>query len=222
MKWAYSIQQKFKAALLLAVVCAIVLITNLLGRYHIGELGDSFSSVIKDRLVVESYIYLISDHLHQKKLALNTYPELAHPDVRSEIGLHNESINELLFLYDKTLLTEKEAVYLKNVKANIAALQEIELQYMQSLPDDEAQPSADLTLLNEQFALASANLFQLSQIQVEEGKTLNDKSQSIVNSSSLLTSFEMAMLICIAIILQIIVLASRPVISRKWQQSNLN
>lgn len=67
MKWAYSIQQKLKAALLLAVVCAVVLITNLLGRYHMGELGDSFSSVIKDRLVVESYIYMISDHLHQKK-----------------------------------------------------------------------------------------------------------------------------------------------------------
>ena len=222
MKWAYSIQQKLKAALLLAVVCAVVLITNLLGRYHMGELGDSFSSVIKDRLVVESYIYMISDHLHQKKLALNTYSELANPDVRSEIGLHNEFINKMLSLYDKTLLTEEEAVYLKDFKANITALQGLELHFMQSPPDEAAQHAADLTLLNEQFHLASANLFRLSQIQVKEGKTLNDKSQSIVNSSSLLTSFEMAMLICIAIILQIIVLASRPAISRKWQQSNLN
>jgi len=65
-------------------------------------------------------------------------------------------------------------------------------------------------------------LRQLSQIQINEGKALNELSQQIVQSSSILTSFEMIVLICIAVILQVLVFASRSTISRNWQNSNLN
>lgn len=221
MKWAYSIQQKFKAAVLLAIICFIVLITNFWGRHQMDELSHSFSSVFEDRLVVESYIYEISDHLYQKKLTLDKCSELADTNSRSKIGLHNEAIKDLLIYYDKTLLTKEEAVCLQDFKANFTAIKDLESKYLQN-SRDEAQHTATHTLLNEQFGLASANLRQLSHIQVKEGKMLNDQSQRIVQGSSILNSFEMVVLICIAIILQIIVLASRPAISRSWQRSNLN
>lgn len=221
MKWAYSIQQKFKAAVLLAIVCVIVLITNLSGRHHMDELSNSFSSVFKDRLLVESYIYMISDHLYQKKIAIDNCSGLVDSDFRAKIGVHNDAISRLLLFYEKTLLTKEEEVCLHDFKANIAALQELEFQYLQSL-DDEAQYTSTGALFDKHFALASANLRQLSYIQIAEGKALNDSSQRIVQSSSLLTSLEMVILICIAIILQVIVLASRPAISRTWKQSNLN
>lgn len=221
MKWAYSIQQKFKAAALLAIVCVIILITNLLGRYHMNELSDSFSSVYKDRLVAESYIFMISDHLYQKKLAFDNCSELTDSDFRVKVGSHNEAITGLLLFYEKTFLTEEEAAYLQDFRANVAALEGLELQYLQP-PTDEAQQAAIHSLFNERFDLASANLRQLSQIQVKEGKALNDQSQRIFSGSSLLTNFEMVILFCIAIILQVIVAASQPTISRVWQQSNLN
>lgn len=221
MKWAYSIQQKFKAALLLAVVCALVLITNLVNRYHIGELDNSFSSVIEDRLIVESYIYLISDHLYQKRLALERASEFINMDVQSEIIFHNDTIRELLSLYDETLLTEEEAIYLKDFKTNNATLQNLERQYLKPSADDTQQIKTRASL-DKHFGLAAANLLQLSQIQIKEGRALHDESKSIVNGSSLLTSFEMVMLVCIAIILQVIVLASRPAISGTWQEGNLN
>lgn len=221
MKWAYSIQQKFKAAILLAIVCAIILITNLMGRHHMDKLSHSFSSVYEDRLVVESYIYMISEHLYQKKLAIDNCTELSELDFQRKIGSHNAAITRLLAFYEKTFLTEEEAICLQDFKANIAALQNLEYRHLQSSAD-EVQYATTRSLFNEQFVLASANLRQLSNIQIEEGKALNDQSQRIVHGSSLLTNFEMAILLCIAIILQIIVIASRPVVSRKWQQSNLN
>ncbi len=221
MKWAYSIQQKFKAAALLAIVCILILITNLLGRRHMDKLSDTFSSVYKDRLVVESYIYMISDHLYQKKLAIDHCSELVDSDFRSKIDAHNEAISQLLLFYEKTLLTEEEAACLQDFKANVSVLQDLEVRYLQ-LPADEIRRPATHTLLNERFALASANLHQLSLIQIKEGKALNDQSQRIAKGSSLITNFEMILLIFIAIILQVIVLASRPVISRTWRQSNLN
>lgn len=221
MKWAYSIQQKFKAALLLAVVCVIILITNLMSRHHMDELSNYFSSVYQDRLVVESYIYMISDHLYQKKLAFDNCSELTGPDFRSKIDFHNEAISGLLLFYEKTVLTEEEASCLQEFKTNVAALQDLEFQQLQS-STDEVQLTTTRNLFNERFALASANLRQLSHIQIKEGKALNDQSQRIVYGSSLLTNFELVILFCIAIILQIIVKASQPVISRNWQQSNLN
>lgn len=221
MKWAYSIQQKFKAALLLAIVCAVILITNLLGRHHMDKLNNSFSSVYEDRLVAASYIYMISDHLYQKKLTLDHRSKLTNFDLRSKIDSHNDSISELLLFYEKTFLTEEEAACLKEFKTNVAALQSLEWQYFSPSVHEVPQTNTH-NLFNEYFALAVTNLHQLSHIQIKEGKALKDQSQRIFYGSYLLTNFEMVILLCIAVILQIIVIASRPIVSRKWQQGNLN
>lgn len=221
MKWAHSIKQKFKAAILLAVVCVAVLITNLLSRHQMGELSDSFSSVYEDRLVVESYIYKLSEHLYQKKLALDDYSETDCKEVTASVNSHNEAIHELLVLYEKTLLTDDEVKYLTDFKANVLDLEQFENQYL-NLPVNETESAIAYNLINTSFDQASYDLRQLSNIQIKEGKLLNDQSQRIVQGSSVITSFEMVLLICIAVALQIIVLASRPAISPIWQNGHLN
>ncbi|MBK8968902.1 MAG: MCP four helix bundle domain-containing protein [Saprospiraceae bacterium] len=221
MKWAFSIEQKFKAAALLAAVCVVILITNLLGRQHVDQLGSSFSSVYEDRLVVESYIYELSDHLYRKKLLLDNCAGQPAAQVGTRFGTHNAAIDRLLVDYAKTRLTEEESVCFRDFKANVVALQDLERQYLRAATD-EPQLVTTRSQIDAQFATASANLHRLSLIQLKEGKLLNDQSQRIVAGSSLLTSFEMAVLIGIAIILQILVLASRPVISKVTQRSSLN
>ncbi|MBR9921740.1 MAG: hypothetical protein GYB31_12950 [Bacteroidetes bacterium] len=221
MKWAYSIQQKFKAALLLALVCAIIIITNLMGRHQMDELSDSFASVYEDRLVVESYIYMLSEHLYQKKLAFEDCTNLQNNDFYSQLDIHNEAIRGLLIYYENTFLTEEEEAYFQDLKYNMAALQNLERQFIQT-PLNEADQVSVRALFNSRFALASANLRQLSNIQLKEGKALNERSQRIVSGSSLITNVEIVILFCIAVILQIIVIASKPVISGNWQKGNLN
>ena len=221
MKWAYSIQQKFKAAALLAIVFVLVLISNLSGRYQMHKLSDSFSSVYEDRLVVESYIYKLSEHLYQKKMMLDNCSAYSQADINQQIDVHNQEINQLLHSFEKTMLTEEEADCLLDFKATIAVLEDLEHEHLSLLAAD-AQHDLSTPLFNEYFALASADLRQLSQIQINEGKALNELSQQIVQSSSILTSFEMIVLICIAVILQVLVFASRSTISRNWQNSNLN
>lgn len=221
MKWAYSIEQKFKAALMLAVVCLIVLITNFMGRYQMDELGDSFSTVFKDRLVVEGYIYELSDHLYQKKLAFERCDEMDGTRLQSQTRPHTEAIQELLDDYEKTVLTVDEETYLNDFKANIAKMQSLELDYLETSNDDEKHLEVQV-LLNERFTMAAANLRQLSSIQIEEGQALNDESQRIVRGSFLITSIEMVTLICIGIFIQVIVMAGRPGIARKWQKSDWN
>ncbi|MCB0534487.1 MAG: MCP four helix bundle domain-containing protein [Lewinellaceae bacterium] len=221
MKWAFSIQQKFKAAALLAIVCVIILITNLLGRQHIDTLGSAFSSVYEDRLVVESYIYKLSNHLYQKKLMLDNCAGQSDAQRSTHFGTHDTAISDLLVDYEKTRLTEEEVVCFRDFKANVAALQNLEHQYFRNAADGP-QRAETRSQIEAQFATASSNLHQLSLIQLKEGKQLTDQSQRIVAGSSLLTSFEMAVLIAIAIILQVLVLASKPVVSRITQRSSLN
>lgn len=218
MKWAYSIQQKFKAAALLGVVCAIVLVTSLLGKHHMDKLGNSFTSVFNDRLVVESYIYMISDHLYQKKLASDNFSDIGLADYQSEVETHNLAIAELLEYYDKTFLTSEEEQHLKNFKANIVSLESVEDQYLHSEKNIEATQAQ----FDKDFDQALLNLRNLSNIQVKEGQVLADQSQRIVYGSTLLSNFEMVILFCIAFMLQAIVAASKPLVSRTWQKGRLN
>jgi hypothetical protein len=71
MKWAFTIRQKAKAALILGVVFMLILTKNWLDERNVAKLGISFASVYEDRLVVESYIYQLSDRLYQKKSLLD-------------------------------------------------------------------------------------------------------------------------------------------------------
>jgi hypothetical protein len=66
MKWIYRIQQKLPIAFLLAIILAGVFIKNMVERNSVSDLGDSFASVYEDRLLVESYIYQLSDRLYKK------------------------------------------------------------------------------------------------------------------------------------------------------------
>jgi hypothetical protein len=80
MKWAYSIEQKIKAAMGLTVIFVFLFIKNVSDKHHFNELGDSFSAVYEDRLMAESYIYELSNHLSRKKLLVddcNTKEEIA-------------------------------------------------------------------------------------------------------------------------------------------------
>ena len=67
MKWTYTINQKMKIASLLGGVMMVIIISNVLISRNATAIQKSFSSVIKDRLIVESYIYQLSEQLYEKK-----------------------------------------------------------------------------------------------------------------------------------------------------------
>ncbi|MES2555787.1 MAG: hypothetical protein V4604_06540 [Bacteroidota bacterium] len=57
MKWGFTLRNKLKMSLLLLVVFSGLLIRNIVDKQNVSELGNSFNSVYKDRLLVEGYIY---------------------------------------------------------------------------------------------------------------------------------------------------------------------
>jgi Four helix bundle sensory module for signal transduction len=219
MKWIYSIQQKAQVAFLLAIVLLGVFMKNVIDRNNVSELGDSFSSVYEDRLLVESYIYKLSDHLHQKQKLIDDCSQQGdRNDIRLKIAQHNAAIGNLIQEYEKTKLTNQESVFFDAFKKNIIEMITLEDQYLKSQNTIiTVTPTFD-----QQFYTATKNLDMLSGIQVAEGKSMADHSKRIVAGSSILTQFELAMIIVIGLIIQALIFASNSLTPKQFQKHQLN
>ena len=221
MKWAYSIQQKIKAASLLAVVCVIVLLKSFYDQYNVDKLGDSFSSVYVDRLLVESYIYKLSEHLYQKKMIVDDLTALNNTNFVMAFQSHHAAIDSIISDYEKTRFTASETICFNDLKEDLAKLKAIEMEYINQT-GGSTQFSSLLESMDRAFISASANLHLLSDIQVSEGKIMNDNSKKIVAGSSLLTNLELAILIFIGLMIQVLIMASKPILPRTQERHMMN
>lgn len=222
MKWAYRIRRKITTALLLAAIFVIMFTKNILDNNYVSQLGSSFSSVYEDRLLVESYIYELSDHLFRKKIMIDTCSSQATArHIRPLINSHNEAINRIILHYEKTKLTEAESFAFAEFKENVRNITELEAQYLGN-PDDGSEVSHASALIGTQFNQASENLRQLSRIQISEGKMLNDHSKKIIAGSSILTQFEIGIMVIIGLVILVLIFESKSVFPVNLHNQSLN
>ncbi|MCK7555393.1 MCP four helix bundle domain-containing protein [Chitinophaga sedimenti] len=101
MNWLLRVKGKrYKICAIFVMIIALVLLQNVLERRHISNLDHSVAAIYKDRLLPATYLYGISNHLHQQRLlaADATYSRAAH-DV---------AITNLIKEYELTHLTPEE------------------------------------------------------------------------------------------------------------------
>lgn len=219
MRWAFGIRRKISAALLLATIFVLVFVKSLLDRQHVSDLGSSFSSVYEDRLMVESYIYRFSDHLFRKKIMIDSADSRATVEnIRPLFRKRDSDIRAIIAAYEETKLTVEERRFFDAFKANVSGLMMLEEAFFAKMAADGAP--ADRAAIDAEFNQASANLDQLSHIQLTEGKILNDQSKKIVAGSSLLTQFEMGILIAIGLLILVLVFESTSMFTRGNQSLN--
>lgn len=217
MKWPFSLRQKTKTALLLGAVFLFIFAKNWLDQKNVSELGNSFSSVYEDRLLAESYIYKLSHHLYQKKILFDQEDE----NLTQQFKKHNAAINAIILDYEKTKLTDSEQAFFQKFKSNLAGIKSLEATYLNGKISDLEADNFKQNL-NNQYANASNNLHQLSEIQVAEGKILNDKSKQIIAGSNLLKDFEFALLMGLALIVYSLVLTTKSVLAKIPYKPSLN
>src|SRR5690349_16603131 len=132
MKWAYTIRRKISAALLLAAIFVLLFVKSMMDNNNVVKLGTSFSSVYEDRLLVEAYIYRMSDHLFRKKIMIDSAsaPEYVL-QIRPAIDRYNETIVSIIEAYEMTKLTEAETRYFKDFKNNVRELTDAEQNFFE-------------------------------------------------------------------------------------------
>jgi hypothetical protein len=220
MKWIYSIQERGKAAAILTAVIVLVSAVTLMEKSNVSELGNSFSSVYEDRLVVESYIYKFSDYLYQKKLLVDDCQSQQHAaELRAKITLHNDAILKMIANYEQTKLTVSEAKYFTDFKRNITDIIALENSMLDQASTTFEQRRSGF---DQQVDQALSNLDHLSTIQLSEGKALNENSKKIIAGSEMLTQFELVVLIIIAVIIQMLIFASNTFKAKFPQNPHMN
>ncbi len=223
MKWTYSVKQKTTTAILMASVLGLVMWNNFDQSRQFEKIVNSFSSLYEDRLIVESYIYNISELLHKKKHILENPmpPNVSEKRFKQMVLESDSTISELMALYRKTRFTSKERRLFDSLLTDFEKLTGAEQEFLTALPAAENKlifKTNVLTLIDKNLNYLSA----LSDIQVAEGKQMNKDSRSALMSNIASSQLETTFLIIIAIIIQMLIFASRSMRSLLKQKPDLN
>ncbi|UII34637.1 hypothetical protein LVD17_12545 [Fulvivirga ulvae] len=208
MKWTYQIAQKSKAAVALGIIFFIMLITNIIDKRHFSALQKAFTTVYEDRLMVENYIYKLSDLFNQKKILIEKNGELS---IRLD-----SSIQQLILKYGKTQLTADEAVYFKRLKADIQQLNMLEQEYISS-PE-----TGVISSIEQHHKSISTHLGLLSDIQLAETRRILKDSDQLIASSNFNSYLEISFLIVVGLLVQALIYTSKSLKPRFRQNSQLN
>ncbi|MEQ9437860.1 MAG: hypothetical protein RIG62_02390 [Cyclobacteriaceae bacterium] len=220
MKWTYIIAQKVKAATALGIVFVLLFATSVMDKNNFSELQHSFSSVYKDRLLVESYIYKLSNQLHQKKILMDDLNARNLAPTNEKNQVLNDSIKTLVFSFENTQLTVDEALLLNDLKEHLGQLCLLEGKYSNDgfTCEDQTLKSA----IEHQHRKLSLNLEGLSDIQLLESKHIIDNSNQIIASSNITAQLEIGVLIIIGLIVQALIFTSKSMRSTYSQNNTLN
>lgn len=214
MKWAYTIKNKTKAALLLAVVLGITITTNLLERSRFRQLERSFASIFEDRLMAESYLFHLYENLKERQDLLRAAAGGgAGPDVMKQVDAYQAEREALIAQYAQTYLTEEEETQFNSLNATLEKINRLEA-------DLARQPAGPA--LEEATAEAFSTISALSDIQTAEGAELREKSKRIIMGSVSTSHLEMTVLIIIGILIQGLIFSSKTLMGGQGQKPGLN
>lgn len=205
MKWLPRISMRAKAGVSLGVILLAVLGNNLWERNNIEELDRSVSSIYDDRLIPATHVFQLTDHMYKKRLL---WSEAEQPgraeELRAGLDTHDAAIAAVVKEFEATYLVAEESRALAGFKARWAACRELEQRWA-------AAPSADLrAAMSGEFDEAVRQLGLLSQIQQHVGKDLKQGSKSLLASSTVLSELEISLLLVVCLLLQILLVPSKP------------
>ncbi|MDP5043483.1 MAG: hypothetical protein NWQ06_00720 [Leeuwenhoekiella sp.] len=189
-----SISKRVNAILALSIVFLLVLATNRIDRKHFEVAQNSVKEVYNDRVVVQDYIFSISNALFYKRLALKDSL------VKLQRLKENENIRTLLLNFKETKLTIAEARNLDKLQANFDRLIQLESQYSQPVKDTVVLKGK----ISQTLEAMQVNLKELSEIQIRESRDLTFNAQKSLDFSELLSNLEILFLIITGIAIQFI------------------
>jgi len=181
MKDQKKANNKTKAALVLLIVMVIILISNFYRLQNSKKANENINAVYNDRLVVAHYIFQYANDLHSIK-AKALEKELNDTQKKAGIAALVQHIHAIDKLYLGTVLTQNEK---SSYGAFLASCSAVEAQ-------SQNNNWLRVTYSSDQ-ALKTLN--QLSQIQINEGKSRLENSNSIHRENTTLGELQIALLI---------------------------
>lgn len=178
---------------------------NLIERGSFRSISGTFTEVYDDRLLVESYIFQISEKLFRiQKLIDHCDINHDYSKVVEEISVEEKAILNLVAAFEATRLTEPEAVLLSDFKRIVEkdlSIKASQLLYSEASGINKEQ----VKIYDQKIARAQQDLVNLSKIQLEEGKKLVTKAKTLINRSQIWAQFELALLISLVLVIYLFI-----------------
>jgi hypothetical protein len=193
-------KRKLKAMVIISVLVLLLYGKNLLERRSFRTISNTFTEFYDDRLVVESYIFQISEKLFQiQKLIDHCDLDYDYSKVINEIAVSEKEILGMVTEFEATSLTEQEAAYLTDFKKIIQ--NDLNIKSYELLITDSTQVNREqVKVYDQKINRARQDLDNLSKIQLEEGEKLISKAKILVNRSQIWAQFEVALLIILFLV----------------------
>ena len=209
----YSALKKRKISGFLIIGALLVLLygKNLLERQSFRAVSGTLSNVYEDRLLVESYIFQISEKLFKiQRLVDHCTINYDYSKAVVEISMEEQAILKIVGAFESTELTEQEALLLADFKQIIVkdlSIKSYQLLYNNSSGVNEEQ----VKVYDQKIARAQQDLVKLSSIQLEEGEKLVSKAKSLINRSQIWAQFELALLLILVLVIYVYIF-KKPVV----------
>jgi hypothetical protein len=176
-----KLRYKTKVGLLLCTLLVGLLLNNMAGRKSILQIERTAEAIYVDRLMPSTFLFELREHL-QQELALLESPRQDANTLKQQ-KTHQLAIASLVDKYEKTDLTSEERKEWNNLKLHLYRFhQERSGAYTQH------------------FTASIRSLNHLNTIQAGEGKHLQANMHAIASESSLLSYFEIALILIIGTI----------------------
>ncbi|WP_445733782.1 MCP four helix bundle domain-containing protein [Mariniflexile sp.] len=181
-----STSNRINIGFALLVVFLLVLATNRIDKRHFETVQHSLSTVYKDRVVAQDYIYRMNTILHKKEI------QLLYSNSTNGRNAMNKEFQTLMDVFSTTKLTLKESKVFESLKENFKKLKIKE------------QTSANKEVINYLESLRT-DLNNLELIQVSESKQMTDIAQKSLNNNKLISQLEIGFLILVGVLFQFII-----------------
>lgn len=194
-------RRKFRAFIIIGILLLMLYGKNLIERQSFRSISSTFTEVYNDRLVVEGYIFKISEKLFKiQKLVDHCDLDYDYSKVVNEISDHEKEILNLVGEFEATQLTPQEATYLNDFKKIIQTDLNIK-SYNLLFTDSSGVNKEQVKIYDQKIGRAQQDLDNLSKIQLEEGEKLISKAKVLINRSQIWAQFEVALLIILVVVM---------------------
>ena len=183
---------KVKWILGILMIFILIIATNLIDRNNFVRIKDSLENIYEDRLIAKDLIFEISKAVQEKELAAAKLDSVFFLNRNKQVNI---DIETTIDKFEKTKLITEEARVFNDFKNNLAILMK-----------SEALKPIENNSYNNQILKVKNNLYDLSKIQMNEGKKQMSISKRAIDSIELFTQLEIYALIFLGIIVQVIVI----------------
>lgn len=226
MNWTFVIGPKIKVCVLLAMVMALIVISNLMSRKNIKDVNNAIVSIYQDRLIPASDLFYINDLLYQKRFLVDQMlfiPDHNENKSRQQLMYCDSAIHALVSKYEGTQMVANESKFLHEFKADLTNYNQLEKAVVTLILSEETAAAKQIYegQLRMVHKKTIGTLIELNKIQTLVGSQIIKDSKLVLNISTFFSTLQILLAITIGTVIIKLVAVSK-LINKPQDDFNLN